>query len=66
MYNYHYIMLRMRNKTSKIQFYHITDKVCVCVCVCVWMLGGVWLLHLNRLDLTMNRKTESKIKQLSA
>jgi len=51
----------MHKKTSKIQFYHIRDKaennqriqemtktcVCVCVCVCVWMLDGVWLVHLS-------------------
>jgi hypothetical protein len=35
----------------------------VCVCTRVWMLDGVWLVHLtirNRLDHFMNRKTESK------
>ena len=42
------------------------ENVCVCVC---WMLDDAWLVHYtirNRLDLFMNRKTESKIKQLSA
>ena len=50
-YNYHYIMLRMHKKTSKIQFNHITDKaennkrikrneVKVCVC----LDAGWWLV----------------------
>ena len=55
-YNYYYIMKRTHKKTSKIQFYHITNKAEnnqrikrneENMCVCVWMLDGVWLVHLN-------------------
>ena len=56
-YNYYYIILRMHKKTSKIQFYHITNKAennqrirideKVCACLCVWMLDGVWLVHVH-------------------
>ena len=49
-------MLRMCKNTRKIQFNHITDKAEnnqrikrneENVCECVWVLDGVWLVHLN-------------------
>jgi hypothetical protein len=67
----HYIENAQENKKNTILSYKIAEnskrikrnevKVCVCVCVCVWMLYDVCLVHntiRNRLDLSMNRKTE--------
>ena len=77
-YNYYYIMLRMHKKTRKIQFDHKTDKAennqrikrneeKVCVCLDVGgCLVSICTFKPNYLDLFMNKKTEYKIKQLSA
>ena len=46
----------MHKETRKIQFNHITDKAEnnkrikqneEKVCMCVWMLDGVWLVHVH-------------------
>ena len=57
----------MHKKTRKLQYYHIKDKDENNKRI--KRNKDVWLVHQtirNRLDLFMNRKTESKIKQLSA
>ena len=55
----------MHKKTRKLQYYHIKDKDENNKRI--KRNKDVWLVHQtirNRLDLFMNRKTESKLKQL--